>query len=95
MVQVYKAKDEEDALRIANHSEYGLMASVWSDNIEKAQAFAEKINAGMTLVNAHMESEPNFPFGGINKSGYGRENGAWALREFTNERMVRLHQQEL
>ncbi len=95
VVQVYKAKDEEDALRIANHSEYGLMASVWSDNIEKAQAFAEKINAGMTLVNAHMESEPNFPFGGINKSGYGRENGAWALREFTNERMVRLHQQEL
>lgn len=95
VVMVFKAKDEEDALRIANHTEYGLMASVWSEDLQKAQAFAEKINAGMTLVNAHMESDPNFPFGGINKSGYGRENAQWALREFTNERLVRIHQQEL
>ncbi|MEX3610972.1 NAD-dependent succinate-semialdehyde dehydrogenase [Rothia sp. LK2588] len=94
-VMIYKAKDEEDALRIANHTEYGLMASVWSDDLERATAFAEKINAGMTTVNSHMESDPAFPFGGINKSGYGRENAQWALYGFTNERMVRVHKQEL
>jgi len=95
VVMVFKAKDEEDALRIANHSEYGLMSSVWSEDLEKAQKFGARINAGMVLINAHMESDPAFPFGGINKSGYGRENAQWALREFTNERMVRVHEQEL
>ncbi|MDO4916312.1 MAG: NAD-dependent succinate-semialdehyde dehydrogenase [Rothia sp. (in: high G+C Gram-positive bacteria)] len=95
VVMVFKAKDEEDALRIANHSEYGLMSSVWSEDVEKAIAFGERINAGMVQINAHMESDPEFPFGGINKSGYGRENAQWALREFTNERTVRVHQQEL
>lgn len=95
VVMVFKAKNEEDALRIANHTVYGLMSSVWSEDVEKAQAFGEQINAGMVQINAHMESDPAFPFGGINNSGYGRENAQWALREFTNDRTVRLHKQEL
>ncbi|MBM7052118.1 NAD-dependent succinate-semialdehyde dehydrogenase [Rothia sp. ZJ1223] len=90
---IFKAKDEEDALRLANHTEYGLMASVWTTDLDKGRHFAERINAGMTFVNKHMESEPNFPFGGINKSGFGRENAQWGLREFTNEHLVRVHQQ--
>ena len=90
---VFRAQDEEDALRIANHTQYGLMASVWTTDVERGQRFAERIDAGMTLVNTHMDSSPEFPFGGINNSGYGRENAQWALREFTNERLVRLNEQ--
>lgn len=93
VLNVFKAKDEEDALRIANATEFGLMASVWTEDLEKGRLFAERINAGMTFVNKHMESEPTFPFGGINRSGYGRENERWALREFTNEHLVRVHKQ--
>ncbi|WP_129661304.1 NAD-dependent succinate-semialdehyde dehydrogenase [Rothia uropygialis] len=94
-VMVFKAKDEEDALRIANDTQYGLMASVWTTDPERGQNFAEKINAGMTFVNTHMDSSPEFPFGGINRSGYGRENAQWALQQFTNERTVRVRNQQL
>jgi succinate-semialdehyde dehydrogenase/glutarate-semialdehyde dehydrogenase len=90
-VMVYRAKDEEDALRLANDTEYGLMSSVWTDDLEKGQAFASKINAGMTLINGHMESGPEYPFGGINRSGYGRENAKWAFQAFTNEHLIRVH----
>ncbi|MFJ3031818.1 NAD-dependent succinate-semialdehyde dehydrogenase [Rothia terrae] len=93
VINVFKAKDEEDALRIANATEFGLMASVWTEDLERGRLFAERINAGMTFVNKHMESEPAFPFGGINRSGFGRENERWALREFTNEHLVRVHKQ--
>ncbi|NDK32528.1 NAD-dependent succinate-semialdehyde dehydrogenase [Nesterenkonia haasae] len=94
-VMVFRAEDEADALRIANHTQYGLMASVWTTDVEHGQQVAERINAGMTFVNTHMDSSPEFPFGGINNSGYGRENAQWALREFTNERLVRLNKQDL
>lgn len=90
-VMIFKAEDEEDALRIANSTEYGLMSSVWTQDPEKGREFAERINAGMCLVNAHQESSPEYPFGGINRSGYGRENERWALQGFTNERLVRIH----
>ncbi|MCS4593942.1 aldehyde dehydrogenase family protein [Brevibacterium sediminis] len=90
-VMIYRAKDEEDALRLANDSEYGLMSSVWTDDLEKGQEFGKKINAGMTLINSHMESGPEYPFGGINRSGYGRENAQWAFQAFTNEHLIRVH----
>ncbi|RAC95637.1 NAD-dependent succinate-semialdehyde dehydrogenase, partial [Burkholderia multivorans] len=70
---------------------YGLMSSVWTDDLEKGERFAAKINAGMSFVNSHMESGPEYPFGGINRSGYGRENAEWALRAFTNEHLIRVH----
>lgn len=91
VMMVFKAKDEKDALRLANHTEYGLMASVWTDDLEKGRRFAEHIVTGITFVNSHMESAPEFPFGGVNKSGFGRENAQWGLREFTNEHLVRVY----
>ena len=90
-VMIYRAKDEDDALRQANDTQYGLMSSVWTDDLDKAQRFAAKINAGMTLINSHMESGPEYPFGGINHSGYGRENAQWALQAFTNDHLIRVH----
>src|SRR5699024_10420103 len=90
-VMIYRAKDEEDALRLANDTEYGLMSSVWTDDLEKGQAFASKINAALTLINGHVEAGPDYPFGGIHRSGYGRENAKWAFQAFTNEHLIRVH----
>jgi succinate-semialdehyde dehydrogenase/glutarate-semialdehyde dehydrogenase len=90
-VMVYRAADEEDALRLANQTEYGLMSSVWTRDEDRGRRFAERVEAGMCLVNAHQESGPEYPFGGIDRSGYGRENERWALGQFTNERLVRVH----
>ena len=95
VVNVFRAKDEEDAIRIANATPYGLMGSVWSTDLERAQRVGERVQVGMLQINAHMESGPEFPFGGVNLSGYGREGAQWALREFTNEKTFRVHDQEL
>lgn len=95
IVNIFKAEDEEDAIRIANDTPYGLMGSVWSKDVERARRVGERVQVGMLQINAHMESGPEFPFGGINLSGYGREGAQWALREFTNEKTFRVHEQEL
>ena len=71
------------------------MGSVWSKDVERARRVGERVQVGMLQINAHMESGPEFPFGGINLSGYGREGAQWALREFTNEKTFRVHEQEL
>ncbi|AIE82491.1 aldehyde dehydrogenase family protein [Actinotignum schaalii] len=91
VVALYRAADEEAALGLANSTAYGLQSSVWSQDLEKAQRFAARLAAGMTIINKHRESAPTWPFGGINRSGYGREEGAWGLRAFTNEHAVRVH----
>ncbi|WP_129660402.1 NAD-dependent succinate-semialdehyde dehydrogenase [Rothia halotolerans] len=90
-VMVFKAEDEDDAVRLANNTQYGLMASVWTTDAERGRRVADRIEAGMTFVNTHMDSSPEFPFGGINNSGYGRENAQWALKEFTNEKLYRVN----
>jgi succinate-semialdehyde dehydrogenase/glutarate-semialdehyde dehydrogenase len=90
-VMVFKAEDEDDAVRLANNTQYGLMASVWTTDVERGRRVADRIEAGMTFVNTHMDSSPEFPFGGINNSGYGRENAQWALKEFTNEKLYRVN----
>lgn len=91
VVALYRVTHEEEALELANSSAYGLQSSVWSQDLEKAQRFAARLAAGMTIINKHRESAPTWPFGGINRSGYGREEGAWGLRAFTNEHAVRVH----
>ncbi|KMY23952.1 succinate-semialdehyde dehydrogenase [Actinobaculum suis] len=91
VVVIYRARDEEDALRLANATKYGLQSSVWSEDIDRAERFAAQINAGMTIINNHRESGPEWPFGGINNSGYGREEAVWGLHAFTNEHAIRVH----
>ncbi|MCP3426154.1 NAD-dependent succinate-semialdehyde dehydrogenase [Rothia sp. AR01] len=92
-VMVYRARDEEDALRIANASQYGLQASVWTDDLERGRRFAERMEAGMVHVNEHLVTQAGLPFGGVGRSGYGRELAEWGLKEFTNEKLVRLNEQ--
>jgi len=85
---VVKSKNIEDALRLANNSEYGLSSSVWTSSSEKATYFTDNINSGAVFVNDMSKSDPRLPFGGINKSGYGRELSDFGLREFVNVKTV-------
>jgi succinate-semialdehyde dehydrogenase / glutarate-semialdehyde dehydrogenase len=82
VAMLYRANDEDEMLRIANDSPFGLAASVWtSDSIEQKR-FIERLEVGMVFVNAMVASTPELPFGGLKQSGYGRELGDFGLREF-------------
>ena len=82
VAMVYRASDSEDALKLANDSSFGLGASVWSTEPEEQQWFLEGIQAGLVFVNAMVASMPELPFGGLKRSGYGRELSAHGIREF-------------
>jgi succinate-semialdehyde dehydrogenase/glutarate-semialdehyde dehydrogenase len=83
-----KAKDEADAIRIANDSQFGLGASLWTTNIEKAKQLAAKIESGSVFINGMVKSDPRLPFGGIKNSGYGRELSHYGIKEFVNIKTV-------
>jgi succinate-semialdehyde dehydrogenase / glutarate-semialdehyde dehydrogenase len=79
---------EEQALRLANDSRYGLGGSVWTRDPARAESFARRMACGSVFVNALVKSDPRLPFGGIKDSGYGRELSYHGLREFTNVKAV-------
>lgn len=94
VLPIIKARDEAHALELANDTEFGLSSAVYSQNIERAVAFARKIVAGMTHVNAiTVADHANAPFGGEKNSGLGRFNGHWILEEFTRTHWVTIHPQ--
>ncbi len=88
VASLIKAKDEEDALRIANDSQFGLGASLWTNNITKAKELACKIESGSVFINGMVKSDPRLPFGGIKNSGYGRELSHYGIKEFVNIKTV-------
>ena len=85
---ILRAKSEEDALRIANETRFGLGSSIWSRDIERAENLAAQIQAGSTFINGMVKSDPRLPFGGIKASGYGRELSRLGLHEFVNSKTV-------
>jgi succinate-semialdehyde dehydrogenase/glutarate-semialdehyde dehydrogenase len=82
------ARDEDEAVRIANDHRYGLAASIWTKDIRKAELLARRIQAGAVFVNEIVKSDPRLPFGGVKKSGYGRELSHFGIREFVNIQSV-------
>ena len=88
VISIISVKDEEEAIAVANDSEFGLGGSVWTENPEHGEAVARKIETGAVFVNGLTKSDPRLPFGGIKKSGYGRELGESGIREFVNVKTI-------
>ncbi|MDF1764333.1 MAG: NAD-dependent succinate-semialdehyde dehydrogenase [Oleibacter sp.] len=88
IMAVVKASDPEHALTLANDTEYGLGASVWTKDMRMAQHFAMELNAGQVAVNGIVKTDPRLPSGGIKKSGFGRELGPHGIKEFVNAKQI-------
>jgi acyl-CoA reductase-like NAD-dependent aldehyde dehydrogenase len=85
---MFPFKTEEEAIRLANDTEFGLAAAVWSKDIDHANAVAAQIEAGAIFINDFARSDPRAPFGGVKGSGVGRELGALGARELTNAKLI-------
>ena len=90
VLPVMKFSDEEDAVERANATQWGLGGSVWSSDLDKAYALAEKMEAGTIWINKHSELDPTIPFGGSNQSGLGKELGSEGLEEFTQLKIINM-----
>ena len=87
---VYRVSSTEEAVALANSSPFGLSGSVWSGDVDKARAVADQLEVGMAFVNEHGTTLPGLPFGGVKRSGFGRELGPWGIEEFANKKLVRV-----
>ncbi|HZZ63979.1 MAG TPA: NAD-dependent succinate-semialdehyde dehydrogenase [Candidatus Baltobacteraceae bacterium] len=85
---VVRARDEEHALELANRSNFGLGANLWTRETERALRFSENVEAGMVYINGMVASDPRLPFGGVKRSGYGRELSSFGIHEFVNIQTV-------
>ncbi len=85
---IITVRDEDEAVRTANDTPYGLGASIWSRNLRRAERLAARIEAGCIAVNDMVKSDPRLPFGGVKKSGVGRELSHYGLKEFVNIKTV-------
>jgi succinate-semialdehyde dehydrogenase / glutarate-semialdehyde dehydrogenase len=87
---VYKVANEDEAVELANNTTYGLGAAVFSGDLDKARSVADRLEAGMVFVNQPTGSSPELPFGGVKRSGYGRELSELGMFEFANRKLTRV-----
>lgn len=85
---VIRVADVDEALQVANNTEFGLGAALWTGDLDRARTLARHIEAGAVFINGLVASDARLPFGGIKQSGYGRELGEFGIREFTNVKTV-------
>ena len=83
VVTIHRFESDEEAIEIANSTEYGLAGSIWSNDTDRAHKIAQKIQTGIVWVNTWLHRDLRTPFGGVKNSGLGREGGAWSLGFFS------------
>src|SRR6267143_1838046 len=88
VASIFRVKDLDEAIRIANDSRFGLGASAWTQEDGERERFINELEAGMVFINKMVASDPRVPFGGVKQSGYGRELGVHGIREFVNIKTV-------
>ncbi len=85
---IIRARNEQDAIRIANDSPFGLGGSVWTRNSARGERIARQIESGASFVNGLVKSDPRLPFGGVKNSGYGRDLSHHGIKEFINAKTI-------
>jgi succinate-semialdehyde dehydrogenase/glutarate-semialdehyde dehydrogenase len=85
---VIRVKDEDEALHVANDTEYGLGSNIWTSDVERGKRLAERVEAGLVFINGMVASDARLPFGGVKRSGYGRELAEYGIKEFVNIQTV-------
>jgi succinate-semialdehyde dehydrogenase/glutarate-semialdehyde dehydrogenase len=88
VASVIKVKNEEEAIFVANDTQFGLGASLWTNNLKQAKKLTAQIDSGSVFINGMVKSDPRLPFGGIKLSGYGRELSHYGIKEFVNIKTV-------
>src|SRR5207247_157502 len=83
-----RVKDADEAIAIANNTPFGLGANLWTRDIDRARSLVREVQAGSVFINGMVASDPRLPFGGIKRSGYGRELSEFGIREFVNIQTV-------
>ncbi|MGE0406662.1 MAG: NAD-dependent succinate-semialdehyde dehydrogenase [Candidatus Korobacteraceae bacterium] len=94
VASVFRVRSIEEGLQMANDSEYGLGASLWSNDRREHELFIDQVESGAAFINGMVASDPRLPFGGVKNSGYGRELGSHGIREFVNIKTVVIYEEE-
>jgi succinate-semialdehyde dehydrogenase/glutarate-semialdehyde dehydrogenase/succinyl-CoA reductase len=90
---ILTVEDEAQAIEVANNTKFGLGASIWTQNLDKAERYSRAVHAGIVTVNNVVISDPRVPFGGVKNSGFGRELSRYGILEFVNTKSVRFYDQ--